>query len=177
MSIIFLRLQRTIYINSSSISWKSFYVAWASFAFSLSFCLPSLFWGWFLSINHWAEPAIYWTIVWEVVGGWVRSAHRSYLNFRFQAHLPKTVLCVFSSAQAPYFKIYFWHLGSLCSSQCKTLCFTFFMLLLVILALSPAPFPTLNLVFYIIQQTCSQLSNIVYQNFYLYFYIPLFGSI
>lgn len=35
---------------------------------------------WFLSINHWMKPAIYWMNY--GVGKWIRSAHNSNLNFR-----------------------------------------------------------------------------------------------
>ena len=90
MCITYLRLQRITYINFSFISTpKMFSLVWISSAFPMCFCSLS---SGLISVNHWMKSAIYQTIVWAVVGGWIRLAHSSFLNLRFQAHLRRFVL-------------------------------------------------------------------------------------
>lgn len=67
----------------------------------------------FLLITEWSQL---FTELYVGSGGeWIRAAHSSYLNFRFQAHLPKSVL---TSAQGPYFSL-FLTFGVPRGSQCK----------------------------------------------------------
>lgn len=90
----------------------------------------------FHSINHKIKLAIYWALVWEVVGVWVRATHRSYLSQRL-AHLPKSVLVFYPET------IFFTPLGCLGGLHCSQLKLPNLLALLlanVVLALSPVSF-------------------------------------